>query len=212
MEQERMQKEAEAREQRLATVLSRMSHQVLLTSLSLLGVALTREQSLRISKLVAAKLSALGFGTAPAAAAATSSTLNNTKGSARDTDLEALAPTADTTVDAHDTTLNAQQPESTRSRTSQSPLPLAHAAQSPPPPPPPPLALPAVSLNPDGNERDAGVLRVGSREYVGVAQVEAGWSADVVVEGTRLHLGTFSTAQVGPMFVVRMNSYVHVYM
>jgi len=210
MEQERMQKEAEAREQRLATVLSRMSHQVLLTSLSLLGVALTREQSLRISKLVAAKLSALGFGTAPAAA--TSSTLNYTTGSARDTDLEALAPTADTTVDAHDTTLNAQQPKSTRSRTSQSPLPLANAAQSPPPPPPPPLALPAVSLNPDGNEVDAGVLRVGSREYVGVAQVEAGWSADVVVEGTRLHLGTFSTAQVGPLFVVRVNLYVHVHM
>jgi hypothetical protein len=33
-------------------------------------------------------------------------------------------------------------------------------------------------------------------EYIGVAEVEAGWSANIAVEDVRLHLGTFSTALV----------------
>ena len=62
-----MKKEGEAREQRLAAILERMSHQELLTALSLLGVALTRDQAVSISKIVAAKLSELGFGKATVA-------------------------------------------------------------------------------------------------------------------------------------------------
>ena len=189
-----MRKEVEAREHRLAVIFSRMSHQELLTALSLLGVALTRDQAMRISKLVAAKLSALGVGR-KAVVTLKQKPFPDSPPSPSPSPAELQGrPIADAVI---------KGPESPP------PGQTTHGVQSPPPPPPVPALLTAsVAHDPhhdDVRGGGSGLVDNASapqetegakEEYMGVTEVEAGWSANIAVEDVRLHLGTFSTALV----------------
>jgi hypothetical protein len=208
IEEERKKKEGEAREQRLAAILERMSHQELLTALSLLGVALTRDQAVSISRLVAAKLSELGFGksvVARSTAPITACTVGITNPAVKDEDAFGVKTSA-----AREGDMSAH-----RSQSPPPPPPTqqdcerrhGQVASSPSPPPPPP-AINAAPRSVDGSDSGGGGIGfggVGGRDgelaekeiqYIGVVAVEAGWSANVFVEGAQLHLGTFLTAKV----------------
>jgi hypothetical protein len=208
MEEERKKKEGEAREQRLAAILERMSHQELLTALSLLGVALTRDQAVSISKLVAAKLSELGFGKAGVARSTvpiTASTVGITNPAVKDEDAFGVKTSAaqEGDMSAH----RSQSPPPPPPTQQQRERRHGQVASSPSPPPPPP-AIDAAPRSVDGSDSGGGGTGLGGGgdrdgeraekeiQYTGVVAVEAGWSANVVVEGAQLHLGTFLTAKV----------------
>ena len=187
METQRLQKEAEAREQRLASMLSRLSHQELLTALSLLGAALNRDQSLFLSKRVAVKLSALGFGKPT---------------STPKTDADSATPLAASAVGVASDASHREPP-------SRSATPTMRHSQSPPPPPPPPPPATAMTDLPNKGAGSGGVDKVLASEtgqrveggceagmYIGVTPVDAGFAADISLADERLHLGTFSTTQV----------------
>jgi hypothetical protein len=196
-----MRKEVEAREHRLAAILSRMSHQELLTALSLLGVALTRDQAMRISKLVAAKLSALGVGRKAVVTLKQKPFPDSPPSPSSSPAEQQERPIADAAK--KDAAIKESPPESPP------PGQTTHCVQSPPPPPPvPALLTAAVAHDPHHDEVRGGgsglvdnasapqETQGAKEEYMGVAEVEAGWSANIAVEDVRLHLGTFSTALV----------------
>ena len=185
IEQEKIQKEAEAREQRLAAILSRMSNQELLVGLSILGVALSRDQVVAISKLIAAKLASMGFGTAPSASP---------------------ADVSNRPIFGRDEQGGLQQKPGGDSEPASSPQ--LRRSQSPPPPPPP-LASAGSGADTEHDDSDvrtpgieSGVVDAAEPQdhrYLGVMKLDSKWTADIIVDDARLHLGTFSNVQDAAM-------------
>ena len=184
-----MKRESKAREERLASILSRASHREWLTALPLLGVALSRDQAVQISKIVAAKLSTLGFGKAS---------------TSRATSLDPAANPADGTRSQQPATEGAtQEGNGQKSQSSSQPPPKVSSSLSSPQPP---MAAGASAVHDTvgsscGGEKAGEVSSrpVAKRDegtYIGVVEVEMGWAAHVMVEGVDLHLGIFPTPQV----------------
>jgi hypothetical protein len=197
LEKEKMQKEELAREHRLGAILSRMSSQQLLTALSLLGVALTRDQAAGISKLVATKLSALGFGNSnavPSSSLVASS--NNAQPDRREHQAGTLEGCGDcNTAGDGDVSL-------------QSELPCPQRGSQSPSPPSPLKSGARVSIDEDGQcfgggavapRGNCGASEDPSSQYLGVTEMDEGWSADILEGGARLHLGVFPTVQEAAM-------------
>lgn len=131
METERLEKEAQARGHRLADMLSRLSHNELLTALSLLGVALNRDQALFLSKRVAVKLSVLGFGKPSSKAdTASASPPAASAAEAASSSGHPMSPSQELGDNGKDAVRGGPP--------SRSVTPLMQHSHSPPPPPPPP--------------------------------------------------------------------------